>query len=171
MAMIALALPAVALTLTGCFNGPNATTNYQATKNSGQGVSGQVGPIKINNATLVLGPDGSKSATLIMSVTNQGQEADELKEVRVNGTPAVLTDGSAQVAPVEVKAQGTLGFGYETAANWANSYDFEAPVSTWVPVTVAFAKAGTVELKVLTVGASGIYTGIAPAPAGTPLVS
>ena len=169
LVLAAVAVPVLALSLTGCFNGQNATTNYQATMNSGQGSSGQIGDIKINNATLVLGPEGSKSVTLIMSISDQGTTGDSLIAVNIGDQAATFTSGTTTPATeIAIAAQQTLPIGYSTADTWVNSYAFEQPVSTWVPVRFAFKNAGMVEVKVLVVEASGIYTGIAPNPATLP---
>ncbi|MCX8527143.1 MAG: hypothetical protein ORN20_03285, partial [Candidatus Nanopelagicales bacterium] len=45
--------------LSGCWNGPGSTTMMQASMNSGNGVQATVGAIKVQNATLVAGPDGT----------------------------------------------------------------------------------------------------------------
>lgn len=160
----------LALSLSGCFAGQNATTNYQATMNSGQGTSGQVGDIKVNNATLVLGPAGSKSVTLIMSISNQGQSEDALTKVDIGDSETTFTAGGTTPATeIAVAAQQTLPIGYTNATAWVNSYQFEQPVSTWVPVRLAFKNAGVVDMRVLVVEASGIYSGIAPMPAAPTL--
>ena len=59
-ALVLLATPA----LTGCFSGKGATTNMQATMNSGNGVEAQAGPVHVENATIVLGGEGATAATL-----------------------------------------------------------------------------------------------------------
>ena len=166
VALATLAVPVLALSLTGCFNGPNATTQMQATMNSGQGVAARVGDILVNNATLVLGPEGSKSATLIMSISDQGSAGDRLTGVDIAGIPADITDGTAKVDGVDVVAQATRPIGYALAGTsyWVNSYGFDKQVSTWVPVRLYFATAGFVDISVLVVPASGIYEGIAPTP-------
>jgi hypothetical protein len=160
LALVALSLPALALSLTGCFNGQQATTNVQATQVSGDGVSGEVGAMKVNNATLVLGPTDSKSATLIMTISNVGTADDSLVSVSVAGTRSNLVPS----AEILVKPNSSASFGYVGAAYSANAAGFETSASTYVTVTLTFKTAGTLTLSVLTVTADGIYAGITPGP-------
>ncbi len=154
--------------LSGCYNGFGATTNLQSTQSTGNGVQAQVGAMKVENATLVRGDDGS-SATLIMTVVNIGDAADAVAGVQVNGVPAVFTDGTASVGPVVVEPGAAIPFGYGTddlgATRWVNVYTVEIPASGFVPVQVFFDDAGLAELEVLTVPPTGIYDGITVEPA------
>jgi hypothetical protein len=152
--LILLAAPA----LTGCFSGKEATTNQQATMNSGNGVSGQAGPIHIENATLVMGPEGSKTATLTTRLVNAGPTKDVLVYATVNGQPAVITGDKVDLGP-----GASVSFGFDSK-NWINSYTFDKPVSTYVPVELGFQDAGLVKLSVLSVPPVGYYEGIAPNP-------
>jgi hypothetical protein len=160
LALAALSVPVLALSLAGCFNGQQATTNVQATQVSGDGVTGQAGNMKVNNATLVLGPTDSKSATLIMTVSNVGTAEDSLIGVTIAGT-------SATVAPapgILVTPNSSASFGYVGAAYSVNAAGFETAASVYVPVTLTFKTSGTLTLSVLTVSADGIYAGITPGP-------
>jgi hypothetical protein len=158
VALVALAVPA----LSGCFSGPAATTNMQATMNSGNGVDAQAGPIHVEDATLVLGPDGSKSATLLTRLVNTGPAADKLVFASINGVPANVTEGAGVLAP-----GAAVSFGFEST-NWINSYGLDAAASTYVPVQLGFQDAGLVTMSVLTVPPAGYYAGIAPNPATDP---
>jgi hypothetical protein len=157
-ALVILAVPA----LTGCFNGLAATTTVQATMNSGNGVEAAQGPINIEAAILVLGPEGSGTATLTTRLTNAGLEPDALTFVSINGIPAYITEGAGELLP-----GGSISFGFESDA-WINSYDLDVPASTYVPVEIGFEKAGLASLSVLTVPATGYYEGIAPNPPTNP---
>jgi hypothetical protein len=152
--LILLATPA----LTGCFSGAQATTNMQATMNSGNGVSAVAGTIKIDNATLVLGPDGSKSATLTTRLTNVGPVKDVLVYATIDGQPATITGDKVELAP-----GSSISFGFDSD-HWINTYAFDKPVSTYVPVELGFQDAGLVKLSVLSVPPVGYYEGIAPNP-------
>lgn len=160
-ALVVLAVPA----LTGCFNGPGATTTMQATMNSGNGVEATQGAINVDGATLVLGPEGSGTATLTTRITNAGLEPDALTYASINGIPAYVTDGVGELLP-----GGSISFGFESEA-WINSYDLDVPASTYVPVELGFEKAGLVSISVLTVPAAGYYEGIAPNPATNPVTA
>lgn len=160
-ALVILAVPA----LTGCFNGKAATTSVQATMNSGNGVEATQGAINIDAATLVLGPEGSSTATLTTRLTNAGLDPDALTYVSINGIPAYITEGAGDLPP-----GAAISFGFESDA-WINSYDLDVPASTYVPVEIGFEKAGLVKLSILTVPAAGYYEGIAPNPPTNPIAA
>ncbi len=154
-ALAVLTLAATPL-LGGCFSGPTATTTVQSGQNSGNGVAADAGSMAIENATLVTGPNGS--ATLIGSVFNNGTVDDRITAVTINGTPASITPGA------EAIAAGTgVNFGYD-GINYINTYTLQAEPSAFVPVSMQFENAGSVEFRVMTVPPTGIYEGIAPNP-------
>ena len=66
--------------------------------------------------TLVAGPDVSASATLIMSVTNQDLEADNLLAALIDGVPAFITGDVVELLPNQ-----SVCLGYESD-RWINSY-------------------------------------------------
>jgi hypothetical protein len=157
-AIVVLAVPV----LSGCFNGLQATTTVQATMNSGNGVEAQQGPIHVEGATLVLGPEGSRTATLTTRVVNTGPETDTLTYASINGVPAFVTEGAGEMLP-----GASISFGYASDA-WINSYELDAPAATYVPVELGFEKAGLVKMSVLAVPPVGYYDGIAPTPPTAP---
>ncbi len=157
-AAMAAAFAASSLLLTGCFNGPGATTNMQSGQLTGNGVQAQVGSVRAENLTLVDGPEGSRSATLIMRIVNGDPEPDNLLGVLIDNVPAYVTGEVVQLPPNQ-----SIGFGYE-ADLWVSSYDFTADVSTYVPVALQFERAGIVEAEVLVVPPAGYYEGIEPVP-------
>lgn len=161
-AAAAVLLLALSPALTGCFNGPGATTTMQATMNSGNGVEAQAGPIHAEGVTLVLGPEGSRSATLTTRIINTGPAADQLVYASVNGVPADITGGTVDLGP-----GASISFGFDSE-HWINAYDLDAAVSTYVPVQLGFRDAGVVEMSVLTVPPAGYYAGIAPNPPTKP---
>ncbi|MBI1350948.1 MAG: hypothetical protein GC156_07505 [Actinomycetales bacterium] len=157
-ALVLLATPA----LTGCFNGPRATTTTQATMNSGNGVATQKGAMHIENATLVMGPEGSGSVTLVVRLVNTGPATDALTYATIDGKPAdiVFAGGaSSDLAP-----GSTTGFGYDSDNRISLTSGFDVPVSNYVPVELGFREAGLATMQVLTVPPVGIYEGITPAP-------
>jgi hypothetical protein len=157
-ALLLLVVP----TTTGCFNGLKATTTMQATMNSGNGTTATQGAIHIEDATVVLGPDGSSTATLVTRIVNTGPDADALTYATINGAPADITKDAGVLAP-----GASISFGYESSA-WINAYDFTGTVATYVPVQLGFQNAGLVTMSVLVVPPVGYYEGIAPSPATKP---
>ena len=162
LAVLLLAAPVLA----GCYSGFGATTTYQAGLNSGNGVEARVGQIDIENTTVVLGPEGSGTATLLVRLVNVGVEEDSLVYATINGQSAYFTPDPACVA---LGANASVAYGNVDGDCWINSYTFDAPVSTYVPVELGFEKAGLKKISVLTVPPAGYYEGIAPNPATAPV--
>jgi hypothetical protein len=159
----ALAVPVLALATSGCYSGFGATTNMQATQNTGNGVRATIGAMLIDNATLVRGPEGSSSGTLIMAISNRGKEDDQLVSVTIGGAEAT----TEPAGPVAVPPNGIVRFGFN-ADHWVNTYALDAPISGYVPVQLTFAKAGVLSISVLTVEPTGYYAGVTPNPATPP---
>lgn len=156
--LVSVPLLVAPLTLAGCFNGPGATTTMQSGQATGNGVQAQAGLVRIENATLVTGPEGSSSATLMMRIVNQGPESDRLLAATIGGVRATITGESVDLPP------GTsIPFAYESDL-YVNSYEFDAPPSAFVDVTLIFEKAGDATMQVLTVPPMSFYEGIAPNP-------
>jgi len=154
---IALASAGFALlipVMTGCFNGQQATTNVQATNPSGNGAQANLGGIVVDNVTVVQGP--GTTATLLMRATNQGLETDALVGATIDGEVAEIVGTAVQLMPGD-----SFSFGWDSV-HYVNANAFEAPMSSYVPVTLQFANAGMAELDVLIVPPTGIYEGIAP---------
>lgn len=158
-----LAVPVLALATSGCYSGFGATTNIQATQNTGNGVRATIGAMLIDNATLVRGPEGSGSGTLLMAISNRGKEEDQLVSATIGGVAAT----TEPAGPVAVPPNGIVRFGFN-ADHWVNTYALEAPISGYVPVQLTFAKAGVLTISVLTVEPTGYYSGITPNPATPP---
>lgn len=154
-AILVLAAPA----LTGCFSGKGATTSMQATMNSGNGVDAVAGPLHIENATLVQGPDGSQAVTLTTRIVNLGPESDMLTGVSINGAAATITEGKN-----ELPGGSSVSFGYDSD-RWINGYGQDIATATYVPVVLTFQNAGIVNMSVMAVPPVGYYEGIAPNPA------
>lgn len=157
-ALVLFVLPAT----TGCFSGQGATTTTQATMNSGNGVSATQGAIHIEGTTVVLGPDGSSTATLLTRIVNAGVDPDRLTYATIDGIPAYITEGAGDLGP-----GASVSFGWESET-WINSYALTAPAATYVPVQLGFEKAGLVTMSVLVVPPVGYYEGIVPMPPTNP---
>ena len=163
----ALLLPAAVLSLSGCFNGQDATTTTQAAMNSGNGVQAKQGDIRIENATVVLNADEPGTATLLVRLINMGPEADKLTYATINGQQAqfIVADDSMDVSSgFELTPGSSVGFAYDSDLYISVLEGFDAEVSTYVPVELAFATAGLADMSVLTVPATGYYEGITARP-------
>lgn len=156
-ALVVLAVP----TLTACFNGPAATTTVQATKVSGNGAKAALGGLHIDGAVIVV-EDAAPNGTVTMRIANLGAEDDTLVGATVNGTPAYITNGS-----IPIPVNQSVSIGYQSDV-WVNAYGLNVPMSSYVPVTLTFEKAGPVDLSLLTVPRAGYYADVAPNPATDP---
>lgn len=130
----------------------------QAQQSTGNGVQAQAGLLRVENATLVTGPEGSRSATLMMRIINQGTEPDRLLAATIDGVEASITGETVELLP------GTsVSFAYNSDL-WVNSYEFDAEPSAFVNVTLVFEKSGDTTMQVLTVPPMSFYEGVAPNP-------
>ena len=154
LALIAAGLVLLVPSITGCFNGMNASTNVQSTTAPGIGVQATIGTLSIDNATLVTGP--GTTGTLLMRIANFGPIGDTLVQAQINGQPAEIVGAS-----VEIPANDSIPFGWESV-HYVNTIALNVGPSTYVPVTLQFEKSGAVDMQILTVPPTGVYEGIAP---------
>lgn len=154
LALITAGLALLVPSITGCFNGMNASTNVQSTTAPGTGVQAMIGTLSIDNATLVTGP--GTTGTLLMRIANFGPIGDTLVQAQINGQPAEIVGTS-----VEIPANESIPFGWESV-HYVNTIALNVGPSTYVPVTLQFEKSGVVDMQVLTVPPAGVYEGIAP---------
>lgn len=160
----ALLLPAAMVTLTGCFNGQGATTTTQASMNSGNGVQARQGDIRIENATVVMGPEGTQTATLLVRVINDGVETDALTYATINGQPAeILVPTAEGDAATTLEPGASVSFGWDSDLR-IDAGSLDVPVSSYVPVELGFQNAGLASLSVLTVPQAGYYEDVTILP-------
>ena len=151
LAVITLvALPA----LTGCWSGKEATTNMQAGMATGNGIEAEIGTMEVVDVTLVKG-DGVGPAQLIGTIVNNGQTADFVESVEVDGKPVTFRPTLTSILGGQA-----ISFGYQTAAVKAPVRGAKPEISTYVPVTFNFRNAGQLKISVMTVPATGFYAGI-----------
>lgn len=137
--------------------------------NSGDGVGAQIGGLKVQNVLLVLGPEGSSTASLIGRITAVGADSDMLVDVNVGDSSVAA--GTVSMTGVSAILPGfPVSLGYNSDSSIGVS-QFGATVSTYVPVRMFFKNAGLLTLSVLTVPATGVYAGIEPVIAPAPVAS
>lgn len=94
---------AVALVFTGCGAGQVTQTSEQVS--AVNGAEGHVGPISLLNVRLAYPADGGHayepgdSVTLLLTITNTGDRADELAQVSTQATDEVEITGATTVHP------------------------------------------------------------------------
>jgi hypothetical protein len=167
-AAAAAALLLAAAPLAGCGIGLDAGTSTQTA--SGNGASAQQGLIAIRDLTLVEGPDGSGTGTLVMTLVNAGPQADGLTSVRMvdppGGTAKIL--GSQTVAgalPLPPNSRTQVGYNSDLHVDLTG---LTLRPSQFTLVELTFGTNGVARVPVMTVLPVGIYAGIAPLPAPVP---
>lgn len=171
IALAAIALVALPV-LSGCWSGKEATTNMQASMNTGNGVEAEIGTMEVVNVTLVKG-EGAGPAQLIGTIVNNGTTEDFVDSVEVDGKTITF-----RPALTPIFGGNSVAFGYQDAVVKAPVRGVKPEVSTYVPVTFNFRNAGQLKISVLTVPATGFYAGITNTvtlsdllPAATPAAS
>jgi hypothetical protein len=157
-----LALAAVLIAgvpmLAGCWQGFGASTTMQNSMNSGNGTQEIVGSLRIENATIVR--DDTGRGSLIMAVFNQGDSADTLSVVSVDGQ-------QLDVPPVTIEpgAFATFGYGAEgqPAENPLLVDALQTPAGAYASVSLTFSTNGVTDFTSLVVPDVGYYAGYVPA--------
>lgn len=144
----------ISLSLTGCYNGLQATTTVQATQPSGNGNTLRVAEIVVDNATAV--QDEAGNATVLMRITNQGITPDVLIAAVLDEQPATLTPGPVEIGPGE-----SISFAWD-ATHFVNLPGLNAAMSSYIPLGLQFANAGITESDIMVVPPTGIYADIKP---------
>ncbi len=167
-AALALVLLAASPVLTGCFQGLGATTTLQASAAPGNGAQGQVGELKAQNLLLVDDPAHPGTLSLVGRLVNIGSTPDDLTGAGIGSaiaSNATIGGGLKTILPGQSISIGFLS-PYTITATGQN-----AALSSYVPVTLTFATAGTLTVQVLTVPPTiGEATGPA-LPAAAPSAS
>lgn len=159
--LAAVAIGAVLTAVTGCEAGIQAETQEPYTP--GQGVWGDTGDLELRGVVAVAPRPGR--ATLVGTIFNQGDTADQLVDVRFrDGRSTLGTD------PVALPAGGARVLGVDTSQGKATSASLEGAAlrpGLVVPITFAFERAGSVTLDVLVVKHEGPFATV-PAPEASP---
>ena len=157
---IALVATVVAATplLAGCWQGFGASTTMQNSMNSGNGTQEIVGSLRVENATIVR--DEAGRASLVMAVFNQGDAADTLTAVTVDGQPL-----AAPAVTIEPGSFATFGYGAEGAPveNALLMDGLATPAGSYSTVSLNFTTNGIAEFTSLVVPDTGYYEGYVPA--------
>ncbi|MFM1965275.1 MAG: hypothetical protein RL134_1000 [Actinomycetota bacterium] len=130
----------------------------QNSMNSGNGTQEIVGSLRIENATVVRNEAGR--ASLVMAVFNQGDAADTLAGVSVDGQPL-----AAPAVTIEPGSFATFGYGAEGAPpeNVLLIDALATPAGSYSTVSLAFTTNGVTEFTSLVVPDVGYYAGYVPA--------
>lgn len=149
-----LVITTLALTLTGCGAGINASTRQ--VRQVTDGVEGQItsdgNKIKIVNLLVVAAPGAN--AVLVGTVINNGDKEDALLGVAINGTTAVYTGENVLPKNTPIIFEG------ERANAKAVLAGFGAPAGSRVQVGLFFAHAGAITLDAIVRDTRDDYAGV-----------
>jgi hypothetical protein len=152
----ALAIASLALSLTGCGAGLNASTRQitQVTDGAEAQIIGDGNNIRVVNLLVVAA--GGGTGVLVGTIVNAADEEDSLLGVAINGS--VLTYTGRNVLP----KNSPIIFEGDRANAKAVLTGFGAKAGTNVSVTMFFARAGEVTRNVLVRENKDEYAGITP---------
>lgn len=146
--LVACALAAAALT--ACSNGVEAGTLDPSTSHGGEL---DAGDLHVRGAYVVVGEDGGE-AVVTLTVANIGAEEDALTALSVDGAEgtveATLRPGSIPLAP------GTTTT-FPSDPRPSIGIDVDAPAGSYVSATMIFEQAGTVQVDLPVVAATGYF--------------
>ena len=149
-----LVIAALALSLTGCGAGSNATTRLTKKVTDGQEaeIKNDGNKIVLRNFVLVTQPDGS--AVVVGTIINRGENEDALLGVAIPGIQAQIT-GASTLAP-----NGVITFEGEIENIKAIIPGANLAQGTHTNLSLFFGNAGEITFDVLVQKPEGIYAGV-----------
>ena len=149
-----LIIAALAISLTGCGAGPNATTRLTKKVTDGQEaeIKKDANKIILRNFVLVALQDGS--AVVVGTVINRGENEDALLAIAIPGIQAQIT-GTSTIAP-----NGVITFEGDITNVKAVIPGANLKPGTHIDLSLFFGNAGEITLDVLVQKPEGIYEGI-----------
>ena len=152
VATIAIAL---ALSLTSCYGaGPDAATRMvnRVTDGAEAVINTDGADIRVSNLLLVATEDGS--AVVVGHIVNRSEEADQILGITVGGQPATLSGETKLLTNKPVHFEGEQ-------ANAKAVFAGVNPIAgTHVDLTIGFARAGLVTLRVIIRDKRDIYADV-----------
>lgn len=146
---------ALTLTLTSCSgSGPDAETRKmnRVTDGAESVIKSEGSDLRVSNLLLVATEDGS--AVVVGHIVNRAETADEILGITVGGVPAVITGER------KLLTNQPLHFEGEMANVKAVFPGVNAIAGTNVDLTIGYARAGLVTVRVIIRDQRDIYAGI-----------
>lgn len=148
---MALAAAATGLALTACSAGQLTQTSLQRPVSAGQDVD--AGTMKIVNAHIAAPPRSSEMGTyesgqnaeINMLVVNNGDAADQIVSIEVDGSEAEIDSGADSN---EIPAKGKLVFGTGGEGSISVPINKTVHASETLPIVVTFEEAGEVSFNI-----------------------
>lgn len=150
----ALVAAALALPVAGCGVGPDAQTLGDWVP--GEGTMNQAGEMRILNALVVIPEDGEGPGVLSMTIANDGDQADEVVELLVNGSSIQLE------GPSEIPGETSVRFGGPDAAVTAYIEEAGDELRAGPELLIRFADNGSVVLNPPVYFARDYYEQVVP---------
>ena len=152
--LTALVVATLAISLTGCGAGLNASTRQisKVTDGTEASVYGDGNNIRVVNLLVVAAPGGN--AVVVGTIVNAGDKEDALLGVAINGTVTSYTGTNALPKNTPIIFEGPRANAKAVLAG------FGAAAGTHVKVTMFFARAGEVSVNALVRDAKDEYAGI-----------
>lgn len=149
---------ALALSLTSCAAGPNASTRLIAKVTDGNEIvlDKNGNNIRVSNLLLVATEDGA--AVVVGHIVNRLPQDDALISISTNGVPAVITGETA------LRENAPLYFEGESANVKAVMAGTNLVIGTNVQLTLGFARAGVVTVNAIVREQSELYANITSQP-------
>ena len=146
---------ALALSLTSCYGaGPDAATRMvnRVTDGAEAVINTDGADIRVSNLLLVATEDGS--AVVVGHIVNRSEEADQILGITVGGQPATLSGETKLLTSMPVHFEGEQ-------ANAKAVFAGVNPIAgTHVDLTIGFARAGLVTLRVIIRDKRDIYADV-----------
>ncbi|WP_157574751.1 hypothetical protein [Jiangella muralis] len=148
--LVLVAAPVLMLGAAGCSIQEQTQRWYSADN----GINAEAGDIGLRNVQVV--SDGDGTATVIATLTNRGDNDDELAEVLIGDVPAELADG-----PLDLPVRGVADLGPD--ADRVDGFDVDTVPGYTVSVEFRFENAPRTTVQALVRPAEGAYAEALPA--------
>jgi hypothetical protein len=157
---LALVCALTALATSACSVGVDAETNLQGP--SGDGATVDTGQLNARGLLLVMSPTGT--ASLIGTLVNLGDDDDAITSVTVAGATTTISEAGATTIPLRARSSVQIGY---LPSRVITVTGLPADFGRFVDVTIGYQSAGTADVDVITVPATGIYQGLGPVEIGS----
>ena len=158
--VVAVAIAAVAVSLTACSAGRNAETNHPYMPASGRNVNipSEVTYhepfLAIRNTVLVNSVAVPSLSTLVVTFVNNHPTADALTSVSINGVPQTVPGGAIPLPSHQAVSLGNANSNYFVAVRTS------AKAGDWVTVAMTFRNAARAEFRILMLPRSNEYASV-----------
>jgi len=163
---VAALLSAAVLLISGCAAGFDAATNTQG--DSGNGRSLDVGALQIRNATVVVDPADTSRATVLMTVINNDDSADDV----LDGVAAAKSVGVVGEVNIPLPNKEAVNVGFESEYRIVlTSVSGDLAPGVFVNLSFMFASGQSAPMSLMVNEKAGFYADIEIPAAATEVVT